>query len=75
MSRLRPSVIAEWSRAKLCMACWAWVVALGMALVAWNLYAGFPTRAAVVSLLMLGGAVVYVLDMVSTVYGRVQQLP
>jgi hypothetical protein len=62
--------ITDWSRTKLCMACWGWVVTLGVVLAGWNLHAGHPMQAVVVSLLMLVGAVVYVADMVSTVVAR-----
>ena len=50
--------------------CGAWVVALGTALVWWNLQAGYTTRAQVVGALMALGIVVYLADIVSTVYGE-----
>jgi len=50
--------------------CGAWVVALGTALVWWNLQAGYTARAQVVGGLMALGIVVYLVDIVSTIYGE-----
>lgn len=50
--------------------CGAWVVALGTALVWWNLQAGYTTRAQVVGALMALGIVIYLADIVSTIYGE-----
>jgi hypothetical protein len=51
-----------------CALCWAWVVAVGTAMVAFNVTAGYHTRAKVVGLLMVLGAAVYVADMLSSMY-------
>jgi hypothetical protein len=48
--------------------CGAWVVTLGTALVWWNLQAGYVTRAQVVGILMAVGVVVFLGDIVSTLY-------
>jgi hypothetical protein len=50
--------------------CGAWVVALGTALVWWNLQAGYTTRAQVVGVLMALGIAIYLGDIVSAVYGE-----
>jgi len=50
--------------------CGAWVVALGTALVWWNLQAGYTTRAQVVGALMALGIAIYLADIVSAVYGE-----
>jgi hypothetical protein len=64
------SRVSRLPREQLCALCWAWVVAVGSAMVAFNLTAGYPTRAKVVGLLMVLGAAVYVADMLSSVYRR-----
>jgi hypothetical protein len=48
--------------------CGAWVVTLGTALVWWNLQAGYVTRGQVVGILMAVGVVVFLGDIVSTLY-------
>jgi hypothetical protein len=48
--------------------CGAWIVALGSALVWWNLQAGYTTRAQVVGVLMTLGAIIYLGDIASTLY-------
>jgi hypothetical protein len=50
--------------------CGAWVVALGTALVWWNLQAGYATRAQVVGGLMALGIAIYLADIATTVYGE-----
>jgi hypothetical protein len=62
------SRVSSVPKEKLCALCWAWVVAAGSAMVAFNVAAGYPTRAKVVGLLMVLGAAVYVADMVSSMY-------
>ncbi len=48
--------------------CGAWVVTLGTVLVWWNLQAGYVTRAQVIGILMAVGVVVFLGDIVSTLY-------
>jgi hypothetical protein len=48
--------------------CGGWILALGTVLVWWNLQSGYPTRAQVVAALMGLGAVIYLADIVSTLY-------
>lgn len=56
------------SKIRVDVLCGAWIVALGSALVWWNSQAGYTTRAQVVGVLMALGAVIYLGDIVSTLY-------
>jgi len=56
------------SKVRVDVLCGAWIVALGSALVWWNLQAGYTTRAQVVGVLMALGAVIYLGDIASTLY-------
>lgn len=57
------------SRTRVDVACWTWLIAFGTALVWWNLQSGYPLRAKAIGLLMVLGATIYVVDVVTTLYG------
>lgn len=57
-------------RTKVDVICWAWLVAFGTALTWWNLQSGYPVRAKAIGLVMVIGASIYVIDVVTTMYDR-----